>query len=147
MSEEEVWAMRRLALDGVRAATGRDSSRRGGSQTYRTSTNRQFHLRTRQRDPQNNGFMRYWFGIRDGLWQSGDFFVLACDLDFVLVVPVTAWLPHMDKFSISHPNSPEQNRQPHIYWMNDVYELREGTRGDALVLNVHQWVNNFNLLV
>ncbi len=137
--------MRRFALDAIEAATEGPVSRLQRSQSYRTATGRSFHLRTRQRDEQKGGWNRYWFEIRDECWQAGDFFVLVCDLDFVVVVPVAQWLPHMDRFSISKPGTSTQARQPHIYWRDGVYELREAVRDNALVLDVRPWLNRFEL--
>lgn len=136
--------MRQAALESIRAIAGRNATRVDG-QTYRVD-GKQFHLRTRQRDEQTGGWIRYWFGIRDHLWQPDHFFVLVCHFDFVLVVPVSEWVPHMDRFSISNSGTPEQARQPHIYWRGSSYELREASRGVSLKLDVRPWVNNFSLL-
>lgn len=141
MDDSPVVAMRRRALDGVGVAAGGNATRRQ-SQTYRTPGGKEFHLRTRQRDEQDGGWARYWFGIRERLWRPEDYFVLVCGFDFVLVVPVSAWLPYMDRFSVSNAG-PEQARQPHIYWRNGTYELREASRTDPLVLDVRPWVDNF----
>ncbi len=137
--------MRRFALDRVRAATGKHATRMDG-RTYSFVSGTQFHLRTRQRDVQAGGWTRYWFGIRDHLWQPEDFFVLVCEFDFVLVVPVVEWLPYFDRFSVSSPGTPEQARQPHIYWKGTTYELREASRSVSLTLDVGRWVDNFALL-
>lgn len=139
--------MRRFALDAIETATGGSVRRYERSQYYGTVADKFFHLRTRQRDEQDGGWIRYWFGIRDDWWQAEDFFVLVCDLDFVLVIPVSEWLPHMERFSASGRGTPSQARQPHIYWRDDVYELREKIRETyPLGLNVRRWLNRFDLL-
>ena len=141
---EAVEDMRRLALEAIHRATGLWPVRTDG-QTYRLPNETKFHLRTRQRDEQAGGWVRYWFGIQEHLWRPADFFVLVCDLDFVLVVPVSEWLPHMEHFSISDPG-PGQSRQPHIYWRGSTYELREASRSVPLTLDVRPWVDNLSVL-
>lgn len=139
--------MRQFALAQIRSAVGAGAVRvRGAGETYSLPNGKRFHLRTRQRDEQRSGWIRYWFGIQDKNWQANEYFVLVCDLDFVLIVPVRDWLPYMSRFSISHPGTDRQARQPHIYWRDDRYELREAVRDNPLVLDCNRWVNKFELL-
>ncbi len=140
-----VAAMRRFGIEKMRAVTGEHPTR-GHGETYSLANGTEFHLRTRQRDVQGGGWIRYWFGIRDHLWRPEDFFVLVCEFDFVLVVPVVEWLPHFDRFSVSSPGTSQQARQPHIYWRGTSYELREASTSVSLTLDVRRWVDNFALL-
>lgn len=142
----EVDNMRRFALTQIEAATGGPASRLEKSQ-YRSAGGKAFQLRTRQRDQQAGGWIRYWFGIPDKYWRPENFFVLVCDLDFALVVPASEWLPHIDLFSTSRAGTPGQARQPHIYWRDREYRLKERLRDPhPLDLNVHHLVNRFDLL-
>lgn len=138
--------MRALAMNAIARVLGGPSLQVGGNgaQTYRCRSGAIIHLRTRFRDPQANGNFRYWFGLRDECWKAGEYFVLVCDRDLVLVVPVDEWLPHIDHFSVSKAGTANQSRQPHIIWdpSTDVAVLREG----HLTLGVNQWRGRFDLL-
>lgn len=73
--------------------------------------------------------------------------MLVCDLDFVLVVPVAEWLPHIDRFSISKPGTSGQARQPHIYWRDKEYRLKERIRDPhPFDISVRHLVDRFDLL-
>jgi hypothetical protein len=137
--------MRSHALARIEDATGGRPRRlgRGREETYRSASGSVFYLRTRARDDRTHGRRAYWFGLREDCWENPEhFFVLACDLDFALVVPVREWVPHRDRFSVSMRGTPQQARQPHIYWEGTSYELREAT----LTLDVRPWIDRFDLL-
>lgn len=138
--------MRSRLLDALQQRDGSRPVQVGtnGQQTFRTAAGSVFHLRTRFRDRQASGKFRYWFGIRDDCWVAGQFFALVCDRDFVLIVPVDDWLPHIEHFSVAKAGTPAQARQPHIVWdsIANSGELVEG----ELRLDIAPWQDRLDLL-
>lgn len=136
-------SMREAALRRIEDACGSPPDRTGGrEQTYRTPNGRLFHLRTRAPDARRHGQQVFWFGIQERFWQPDHFFVLACGLEFCLVVPVEEWLPFHDDICLSMAQSASPAGQPHIYAEGSVVELREGQR----VVDVRPWMDRFDLL-
>lgn len=134
--------MRRFALDQIAEATGGSAERiEARSQTYRCVNGAIVHVRTRQRDERGPTKV-YWFGVREECWNEDEFFAFVCAHDFVVVVPVRDWLPYHDTICLSGGDGPNPARQPHLYWGDGRYELREGD----LAVDLTPWVNRFDLL-
>ena len=135
--------MRNAALERIATATGGKPNRvgRGNAQTYQVGDGPRIYLRTRARDERQGDHHVYWFGLRLACWDDPNaWFVLQCDLDFAIVVPVEDWLPYKDRIGSTETGD---QHQPHVHKEGNRIELREST---GLVLDVKQWVDNWEEL-
>lgn len=73
-------------------------------------------------------------------WQPGEYFVLACDTDGIMIVPVDEWLSLMEVIPKAKNGS---ELQPNVWKLGEHYELR--VKGGTPI-EVTEWVGRFDLL-
>ena len=128
------WALQKVAEEGKPL---RRDGRRG--QSYRTEDGRAVHVRTMRRYDRGEGRYSYWFGISEELWRAEDLFVLVCDTDTIIVMPVADLLPYK---ALIAPAKNGTERQPNIWWVDGRFELRAS--GEQI--DVSAWADRFDLL-
>ena len=125
------------AHEAVKAATGEwprriDPSGRKTRKTFVTVTGPIFHLRTYAGDSDD-----WFFGIRDGLWVPGQFFLLVCSGQPAMFVLPIDDLGYKWNFSIDYAG----NRKLHIVGWGNHFELRE-----ARAVRLDRYRDAFDLL-
>jgi AAA domain (dynein-related subfamily) len=152
LPDDDSFNYKDYALKRIQKATGLEPvGEEGGSQTYLLASGVRFHLRTMRRNPRQNHWYSYWFGIKDSLWSPGEVFVFQCGLAATLVVPADDWLPLKDRIPISKEGTAAENRQPQIWRLGRKIEFRVAEEPGKVTeegkLDARTWLDRFEHLM
>jgi hypothetical protein len=123
----------------IEAKTGGPLTKRHGD-TYETITGAVLHIRSSRGYPRGGIERSYWFGLPENTWNDGEFFVLVCADEALLIVPVH----EMRRYHDLIPSAKEgTERQPTIWFTSQgVCEFRAA----GVHVDFDEWRDYFDLL-